>query len=94
MPDESPCLNHVTVLCELFYVNPCRHWCGIRGKQLVSVSDTLPGGQRVGGKGLFQWFLRGMDPGPRGPGVGFSWVLGLRALELRGIENVYIVFTL
>ena len=55
-------------------------------------------GQRVGGwvKGLFQWFLRGMDPHPhpRGMGVGFSWVLGLRALELRGIENVYIVFTL
>ena len=44
---------------------------------LLSVSDTLPrgeGGQRVGGwvKGLFQWFLGGMDPLPGGGGGIFS----------------------
>ena len=64
------------------------------------VLDTLPpggggGGQRVGGwvKGLFQWFLGGMDPIPPGVGVGFSWVVGVRALGLRGTEHLDILFT-
>ena len=49
----------------------------------------------VGGwvNGLFQWFLAGMEPPPPPLGVRFSWVLGLRALGLRGIENFNIVFT-
>ena len=60
----------------------------VRDRLLLSVSDTLP---RVGGgwvgqmvrgwvNGLFQWVLGGMDPPPPGVGVGFSWVLGVRAL--------------
>ena len=41
--------------------------------------------------------LRVLDTLPRGGGggskVGFSWVLGVRALGLRGVENFHIVFT-
>ena len=46
-------------------------------------------------KGLFQWFLGGMDPPPPlgGVRVGFSWVLCVRALGLRGTENFDIMFT-
>ena len=35
----------------------------------------------------------GYPPPPGGGGVGFSSVLGLRALRLRGIENFNMVFT-
>ena len=59
---------------------------------LLSVSDTLPWGgvQGVGGwvgQGPFQVvFGRHAPPPPLRVGLGFSWVLDLRALGLRGIE--------
>ena len=64
-------------------------------KQLLSVSDTLPRG--VGewvAQSPFSVVFERHGPPPPGVGVGFSWVLGLRALELRGNENCDIVFTL
>ena len=69
-----------------------------RSRLLLSVLDTLPqGGGGVkgwvgGSEAFFSGFWEAWTPPPRGwVGVGFCWVLGLRALGLRGIENFNIV---
>ena len=71
-----------------------------RTRLLLSVSDTLPpgggGGEGVkgwlgGSKAFFSGFWYAWTPPPLGGG--FSWVLGVRALGLRGTEKFDIVFT-
>ena len=69
----------------------------ILSRLLLSVSDTLRwrggGGVRVGGsKAFFNGFWEAWTP-PWGGWVGFSWVLGVRTLGLRGIANFNIVLT-
>ena len=52
------------------------------------------GGGWMGQRTLSVVLERHGPPPPRGERVGFSWVLGLQALELRGIENFDVLFML